>query len=131
MTPSERKYFDRLLERVIPELPQQVLELMDEVPLIVEDYPSEELCRELELSETDELCGVYHGISKIEPELEPGRRHSDQILLFREGIASAAANDDGIITDTELMQQMRITILHEYGHHFGLDEEDLRELGYG
>jgi predicted Zn-dependent protease with MMP-like domain len=131
MSPYERKHFDRLLERVVERLPQIVLNLMEEVPLIVEDFPSQQLRNELQLKELDDLCGLYHGVSKTEPEFEPGRMHTDQVFLFREGILSEAANDEGIITDDELLRQIRITILHEYGHHFGLDENDLTELGYG
>jgi predicted Zn-dependent protease with MMP-like domain len=130
MSPRERNHFDRLLEQVIDRLPEMVKGLMDDVPLIVEDYPSPELRRELQLTEFDDLCGVYQGVSKLEPELEHGRPHSDQIYLFREGILSEAMNEAGVVTDAELMRQIRITILHEYGHHFGLDEDQLRELGY-
>ena len=130
MSPRERQHFDRLLAEVIEALPPMVTELMDDVPIIVEDFPSAELRRELNLTHIDELCGLFHGISQADPEHEPGRVHSDQVYLFREGIVSEAVNEAGIVTDEELKRQMRVTILHEYGHHFGLDEDDLRELGY-
>jgi predicted Zn-dependent protease with MMP-like domain len=130
MSPRERNHFDRLLEEVIESLPPMVTDLIGDVPIIVEDFPSAELRRELNLSQFDDLCGLFHGIAKTDPEREPGRVHSDQVYLFREGIMSEAANEAGIVIDEELKRQIRITILHEYGHHFGLDEDDLSELGY-
>src|SRR5262249_38805611 len=123
--------FDRLLDEVIGGLPTEVLELMDEVPLVVEDYPSESLCREMDIQDRDELCGLFRGIAITEPEDEHARQHSNQVLLFREGVLAAAMDEEGKISDEELRRQLRITILHEYGHHFGLDEDELDELGYG
>src|SRR4051794_13970421 len=98
MSPEDRKHFDRVLERVVKRLPQVVLDLMEEVPLIVEDFPSLQLRKELKLTELDALCGLYYGVSKAEPEFEPARMHSDQVFLFREGIMSEAADDEGLIT---------------------------------
>jgi predicted Zn-dependent protease with MMP-like domain len=131
MSPRERQHFDRLLEEVIEALPPMVTDLIDDVPIIVEDFPSAELRRELNLKHFEDLCGLYRGIAKTDPEHEPGRVHSDQVYLFREGIMGEAVNEAGIVTDDELKRQIRITILHEYGHHFGLDEDDLSGLGYG
>jgi len=131
MSPHERAHFDRLLEEVVEKLPAAVLELMDEVPLVVEDYPSAALCQEMGIEDRDELCGLFRGIAITEPEQEHSRPHSDQVLLFREGVLAAAMDEEGQIDEDELQRQMRITILHEYGHHFGLDEEELDRLGYG
>lgn len=131
MSPEERKQFDRLLKQVMRNLPDQVLQLIDSVPIVVEDYPSSDVVREMGLESRDELCGMFRGVPISEPELESARQHSDQVLLFREGVIAAAADDQGQVTNDELIRQIRITILHEYGHHFGLDEDELGELGYG
>jgi predicted Zn-dependent protease with MMP-like domain len=50
------------------------------------------------------------------------------IHIFRRGIIGLAADIGGA---DELERQVRITLLHELGHHFGLDEDDLEDLGYG
>jgi len=131
MSPRQRKHFDRLLDEVVEKLPAVVLELMGEVPLVVEDYPSEALCEEMGIEDRDELCGLFRGIAMTEPEDEHARQHSNQVLLFREGVLATAMDEKGQISDDELRRQIRITILHEYGHHFGLDEDELDELGYG
>ncbi len=131
MTPRDREKFDRVLEKVLADLPAAVHQILDEVPLIVEDHPSAEIMREMEVTERDELCGLYDGIPLSEPEHRPRRVTPDGILIFREGIMAAATDDAGRVNRQELREQIRITILHEVGHHHGLTEEDLDKLGYG
>jgi predicted Zn-dependent protease with MMP-like domain len=83
MLPEERAEFDRLLEEVLSSLPVRIQVLLEEVPLIVEDYPSPEIRAELGVKRRDELCGLYTGVPLNDPH---GRRHRlspDQILLFR------------------------------------------------
>jgi predicted Zn-dependent protease with MMP-like domain len=130
MNRDERKQFDSELDRVMADLPSVVHKLLDEVPLIVEDYPSDDVLDEMEIEYRDDLCGLYSGIPITDAESRPLRNMPDVILIYREGIISAATDDDGRVTPEELRRQIRITILHEVGHHFGLDEDDLAELGY-
>ena len=127
----ERRRFDEQLEIVLAELPESIHRLMEEVPLIVEDYPSADVLKEMEIDDPEELCGLYSGVPLTEPESRGFRHLPDHILIYRAGILNSAINDEGRITKTELRKQIRITILHEMGHHHGLNEEELRELGYG
>jgi predicted Zn-dependent protease with MMP-like domain len=53
------------------------------------------------------------------------------VTIFREGIWSIAADDQGRVAPKQLRHDIRITILHELAHHHGLTEEELEELGYG
>lgn len=55
----------------------------------------------------------------------------DVITIYREGILRASADRRGRISNDRLREQIRITILHELGHHHGMTEDDLEELGYG
>jgi predicted Zn-dependent protease with MMP-like domain len=133
MTTLDRQRFDELLEQVLAELPESVMRLLDEVPLIVEDYPSQKLVRDMGLSHRDELCGLYSGIPLIERSIEQSGHLTDCVTLYREGILRVAREEhpQGRINKELVRQQIRITILHELGHHHGLDEEELDELGYG
>ena len=115
---------------MLEELPGSVRELLDEVPLMVEDVPSPEVLEEMGIEYPDELCGLYRGTPLTAPDARDETRLPDHILLYRAGILSEAADDDGLVRDGELREQIRITILHEMGHHHGLDEDDLEELGY-
>ena len=55
----------------------------------------------------------------------------DVVTVYREGILSAARDRRGRVSNERLRREIRITILHELAHYHGLDEDELRELGYG
>lgn len=128
--PQDRKRFDEILEQVLAALPDEVHKILDEVPLIVEDHPSPDVMKEIEIRRRDEICGLHDGIPLTEPENRAWRSQPEGILIFRAGIMAMARRRDGKISRNELRRQIRITILHEVGHHYGLSEEDLKELGY-
>ena len=125
-----RNYFDELLEQVVEELPQQARDLLDEVPMYVEDFPSTSMLRELGIARRGQLCGLYTGIPLSNRRVALSGVLSDVIHVFREGVLNLATDRRGSIDERELRRQIRITILHELGHHYGLTEEELEELGY-
>lgn len=124
MTGRERRRFDELLETVLAALPRRLRTLLDETPLIVEDRPSPALCRELGLETEDLLCGLHTGTPLTERSVEQPDELPETIHLFRDGILSHAGDWQHV------HDEIRITLLHEIGHHFGLDEDELAELGY-
>jgi len=126
-----REIFDAQLELVLAELPQQVCDLMDDVPMVVEDYPSPQVMRRMGVRHRSHLCGLYTGIPLIHRSIEHSGVPSDVVHIFREGILGLATRASGEINLAKLRKQIRLTILHEYGHHHGLTERELRELGYG
>ena len=131
MEPRLRKVFDEQLELVLAELPQHVHDLINAIPMVVEDYPSDEVLRLTGMRHRSDLCGLYTGIPLTERSVMHSGVPSDVVRIYREGILRSAGNanrDPGL---EELRRQIRVTILHEYGHHHGLSEDELRELGYG
>ena len=138
MTRSDRQRFDALLEQVLETLPQRLHDLLEEAPLIVEDRPSAAVLEELGIEDADELCGLHSGTPLTQRSVEQGAEEPETIHLFREGILAHAGGwepfrgEDGRWYGGEetLLREIRITLLHEIGHHFGLEEEDLEELGY-
>lgn len=131
MKQATRDIFDRQLEAVLAELPEQVHALLDEIPLIVEDYPSEKVLREVNLQHRHQLCGLYVGRNRLERSIDDNAVPSDVVYLYRLGIMRQAEAIAGRPSQAELRKQIRITLLHELGHHHGLDEDDLDSLGYG
>lgn len=144
---EERERFDRLLEDAIESLPANVRELLDHVPVIVLDCPTPAMIRSLKKEGTLEpeadgmdLCGLHSGVAITERSVEDpggwGAHHAgdasglEQIHLFRIGILDLAGGWKQPNAEEEVYEEIRITLLHEVGHHFGLDEEDLGELGY-
>ena len=131
MDQQSRENFDLHLEAVLARLPESIATLLNRVPMIVEDYPSDALVRKLGLHSRRQLCGLYTGIPLTSRSIEGPAVPSDAIQIFREGILSQTQYLNGHIATEGLQEQIRITILHELGHHFGMTEEDLDELGYG
>ncbi len=133
MSPEERDRFDVLVERVIDALPPHVRAVLDESPIIVEDLPDEAVLRDLGIDPADRdevegLCGLHTGLAITERSVELDGVPTSQIHLFRVGILLEAGGWHA--GEDEVLEQIRITILHEIGHEMGLDEDDLDELGY-
>jgi predicted Zn-dependent protease with MMP-like domain len=130
----QRDTFDQIVEEEINALPPRIRALLDQVAVIVEDAPNEVTLQSLGLlpSEADELCGLHTGVAFTEQELEASGELPSEIMLFREGIIAEAGGWGADSNDApdEVRTQIRITLLHEIGHQFGLDEDDLDRLGY-
>ena len=118
--------FAQLVERALAELPGQFAEVLEEVPVQIETRPSKRLLRSLGMGDDELLLGLYQGVN-LENRVEVEGRGSplpNHILIFQEDIE--------LVSDTEadLIREVRTTVLHEIGHHFGMDEDDLERLGY-
>ena len=131
MKARERRYFDDQLEWVLERLPPLIHELIERVPLHVEDYPSDAVMDDLDVEYIDDLCGLYTGIPIGDKSVSHSGVMPDVVTIYREGILAASADRQGRVSDERLREQIRITILHELAHHHGLTEEDLQKLGYG
>ena len=132
MTGVERRRFDAILERVLASLRLDVRALIERAPVIVEDRPDPELLREMGLDPAEEsLCGLYTGTPLTEQSVEAPPEIPPHIHLFREPIVDEAGGWHGRDGGRRIAEEIRITILHEIGHHLGLEEDDLEDLGYG
>ncbi|MFI4897886.1 MAG: metallopeptidase family protein [Phycisphaerales bacterium JB059] len=132
MTDEERAAFDALVDEVIADLPERVVAVFDEAPLLVDDEPAPGVLREFGLDPSNEedrasLCGLHTGVAITERSVEMDGVLPSQIHIYRRGIVREAG---GWAHPEEVREQIRITILHEVGHEMGLDEEDLEDLGY-
>lgn len=98
--------------------------------MYIEDYPSQKMMRDLGIRYRAGLCGLYTGIPLTQRRVEQSGVLSDVIHIFREGVMGLATDHRGKLDEAELRKQIRITILHELGHHHGLDEDELEAMGY-
>jgi predicted Zn-dependent protease with MMP-like domain len=133
MNDALRERFDALLADVLGQLPPGIVSLLDEVPLIVLDEPTDRILRDLGVPPEDwdeerkTLCGLHSGHSILERSVEISGELPEQMHIFRRGTVHAAG---GWGDEAALAEEIRVTVLHEIGHHFGLDEDDLERLGY-
>jgi predicted Zn-dependent protease with MMP-like domain len=84
----------------------------------------------LDLESADELCGLHSGVMLTERSVEQSGDLPTQIHIFRDGIAAQAGGWPAGAPEENLRTEIRTTVLHEIGHHFGLEEDDLDDLGY-
>lgn len=141
MNGAQRERFDALLEEALEGLPPGVAQVIEEMPVIVEDRPSEELLEELrrqgvispeegQAGPEDQPLGLHSGIAITERGVEGPVQLPSTIHIFREPIVEFAGGWEAPDADDAIYEEIRITLLHEIGHHFGLDEDDLEGLGY-
>ena len=111
--------------RIIDRLPRRFREQLRNVEFVVEDRPSPDLLRAEGLDPRhDSLYGIYQGVplperSSLDPPLLP-----DKISIFAEPLMEDFPDPD------ELRNEIRLTVLHEIAHYFGMDEDEIEELGY-
>ncbi|MDR2344596.1 MAG: metallopeptidase family protein [Planctomycetaceae bacterium] len=130
MNQRKRNYFDKQVEHVLNKLPKSVTQMLEEIPLHVEDYPSKEIRRAKKIKYIDDLCGYFSGVP-IGEQLHAQPHLPTTITIFRYGIFALAVNKNGEFSQKELRRQIRITILHELGHYHGMSEKEIKKIGYG
>lgn len=135
MTPEAIERFDALVEREIEQLPDQLAALLEQISVVVLDRPTPEIMTSLGLDPDDpgaaeEICGLHSGIANTEQSVEHDLEMPSQIHLFRDGIVGLAGGWEPPNASEQIAAEIRITLLHELGHQFGLDEDDLDALGY-
>lgn len=134
LDPRIRRRFDDLLDREVAALPPHIAAVLDELPLVVDDEPGDDLLADLGYASGQaDLCGLHEAVSMTDRGVEDTGMLPGRMMLFRGPIARLAGYRvvGGVeMNASELHRQIHITLLHEIGHHFGLDEDDLADVGY-
>jgi predicted Zn-dependent protease with MMP-like domain len=119
----QRSKFEKLVSQAIKELPAEFREKLANVIIIVEDHPSDEILDQMEISREDTLFGLYEGTPLTERGFE-APLHPDRIWIFQNPIEQECETED------DIKEEIKVTIVHEVAHFFGLDDEYLERLGY-
>ena len=117
---SER--FRKLVEEALEEIPPRFRAAMRNVAVVVEDEPSQELLDEMEIGPDDTLFGLYQGIPLTERGWGHGNALPDRISIYQYPIEDACADDE------EIRDCIAETVIHEFGHYFGMSEEEIEEI---
>ena len=112
----EPERFDELVDQALDGIPDELASLVRNVVVLVEDEPPED--------EPDDLLGLYDGVALTERDGTLGVELPDRIFIFRGPLLDLCADE------AELVEEVRITVVHEVAHHFGIDDDRLHELGY-
>jgi predicted Zn-dependent protease with MMP-like domain len=108
--------FDELVDAAIDGIPDEIVALVDNVVVLVEEQAP---------ADDPDLLGLYDGVALTERSANHGGELPDRILVFRRNLLEMCE------TEEELVDEVRITVVHEVAHHFGIDDDHLHALGYG
>ena len=117
-----RESFESLVDKALDSLPPEFAERLDNVAIMVGDYPSRQQRSTSHLEPNSTLLGLYEGIPLTERDHGYGMVLPDRITIFQKPIESICRTDD------EIVEEVRKVVLHEIAHHFGISDARLDEL---
>ncbi|MBM4261013.1 MAG: metallopeptidase family protein [Deltaproteobacteria bacterium] len=121
----DKNDFKKAVVQVLDRLPKEFRDQLLNLEIVIEKRPSAELLREEGLDPRhDSLYGIYQGVplperSLLDPPLLP-----DKITIFSEPLLEDFPDPQ------DLREEIRLTVLHEIAHFFGMDEDEIEDLGY-
>jgi predicted Zn-dependent protease with MMP-like domain len=119
---SEDEFLE-FAQGVVKELDEPVRRVLDDAPFFVQPFPAEELLTMDDPPLDPQLLGLFVGRSLMEQSVQDSGSLPNTLYLFQNNLERSAT------TRKDLEREVRITVLHEIGHHLGWDEEDLAERG--
>jgi predicted Zn-dependent protease with MMP-like domain len=118
----ETEAFEELVIEALDSLPEEFRRLMNNVEIVVEEWPTQRQLASVGLSHPNSLLGLYEGVPQTRRGSHYGLVVPDKISIFQRPIERICR------TDEQIRQQVVDTVVHELGHHFGIDEPRMRQL---
>lgn len=116
--------FETLVAEALETLPDEIVAMMENITITVAEHPTLEQRQAARLSQRHALYGLYQGIPLTRRGSHYGLVPPDRITIFMIPMVYHHR------TPAAIREQVRRTVLHEIGHHFGMGEAQLRRLGY-
>lgn len=117
-----RERFTELVEDALRDIPRRFRKAMKNVAVVVEDDPPPHVLEEMEIEPGDSLFGLYQGTPLTERGWGYGNTLPDRISIYQNPIEDACEDDD------EIRDCVAETVIHEFGHYFGLSEDEIEEI---
>ena len=112
--------FAKLVQQAIGDLPPPYAKLMESIAVVVEEEPPQDVLEDLEIGGEDDLLGLYQGQSLAEESFfTAGGTQPAKISIYRGPILRQCE------TPEEVVKEVYDTVVHELGHHVGLDDDDM------
>ncbi len=118
----DREKFETLVVEAIDNLPLEFRNKLENVDVIVEDWPTSGQLKEVKLSHRSQLLGLYQGVPQINRGRGYGLVPPDKISIFRKPIEGQCHSNE------EIGVKITEVVCHEIAHHFGIDERTLRSI---
>jgi len=122
-TPMKRPDFEHLVTEALDDLPPSIQEKLDNVDVVIENWPDPETLRRAGVPHPMQLLGFYHGVPQTKRTRSYGLVLPDKISIYQRPIEMRCR------TVEQVRATVRRVVRHEIAHHFGLDDARLRELG--
>ena len=110
-----RERFEALVDQALDEIPDELASLVRNVVVLVEDDAP---------ADDPDLLGLYDGVALTERAANHALELPDRIFVYRNNLLDMCDSEE------ELVEEVNITVVHEIAHHFGIDDDQLHELGY-
>ena len=117
-----RKDFEVLVKKGIEQLPFYIRQFLENIEIVIEDWPDQNLIKKLKLPNKYSLFGLYQGVPKTKRGVSYANVLPDKITIFQGPIENIAKSPK------EIEKTVLRVVWHEIAHHFGLDEKKVREL---
>jgi predicted Zn-dependent protease with MMP-like domain len=117
-----RERFEQLVEEALHEIPKRFRKAMHNVVVVVEQEPAPDVLEELEVPPGDTLLGLYQGTPLTQRSWGHGNSLPDRISIYQGPIEDACNDED------EIRDCIAETVIHEFGHYFGMSEEQIEEI---
>jgi|SRR5450755_1256977 predicted Zn-dependent protease with MMP-like domain len=117
-----REQFAKVVEEALDSLPQEFRSRIRNVAVLVEDRPPGQRSWPQSGRPRELLLGVFHGVPTTKKSIFDLPTGPDHIVLYQKNIEAVCCSE------TEVREQIRLTVIHELGHYFGLDENQLKDV---
>jgi predicted Zn-dependent protease with MMP-like domain len=117
-----RERFTKLVEEALTEIPPRFRREIQNVAVVVEQEPSPDVLEDVEVEPGETLFGLYQGTPLPDRGWGYGNVLPDRISIYQGPIEEACATDD------EIRDCIAETVIHEFGHYFGMSEEEIEEI---
>ena len=118
----QRKQFEKYVAEALASIPRKFRDAMQNIAIVVEDEPAQDLLDDMEIEPPDTLLGLYQGTPLTERRWDYGNALPDRVLIFQGPHERSADDEDDLVT------AIGETLIHEIGHYFGMSEEQIEEI---
>jgi len=115
----EREQFAMVMQEVLDSLPEEFRDRIRNVAVLVEDFPPGQSPSS---HPKKLLLGLFHGVPITKKSVFSLPTGPDYVVLYQKNIEAVCSTED------EIREQIRLTVIHEFGHYFGMDEEQLKNV---
>ena len=123
MVRLRRWEFEQLVLRALDGIPASIKSRMDNVDVVVREWPSPDDLAVAQISDPHELLGLYHGIPLTERS-DYSMELPDVITIFHRPVEGRCATKEAVV------EEVRTTVIHEVAHHFGISDQTLEDTRY-